>query len=98
MDIHSKINLRVLLKNAKKDLSWKTKKNKMSKSKNFSISFELTDNQQKVFDEWKAAIMTIYGESGHFKWTISPTGVGNGIEVWSSLTKTTLDLTDTSVW
>jgi hypothetical protein len=69
-----------------------------SKSKNLSISFELSDKQQKVFDEWQQAILTIYGEYGHFKWTISPTGIGNGIEVWSSLAKTTLDLTDTSDW
>lgn len=96
MDIHSKINLRVLLKNAKKDLSWKTKKNEMNN--NISISFELNDKQQKLFDEWQNAIRTIYGECGHFKWTISPTGIGNGIEVWSSLTKTTLDLTDTDNW
>ena len=70
----------------------------MKKSKNLSISFELSDKQQAQFDEWKGAIKKIYGEYGHFKWTISPTGVGNGIEVWSSLAQTSLDLTDTSDW
>ena len=70
----------------------------MKKSKNLSISFELNDKQQKEFDEWQKAIKKIYGEYGHFKWTISPTGVGNGIEVWSSLAKTSLDLTDMSDW
>lgn len=70
----------------------------MKKSKNLSISFELNDKQQALFDEWKAAIKTIYGEYGHFKWTISPTGVGNGIEVWSSLAQTSLDLTDIDSW
>lgn len=67
-------------------------------NKNLSISFELSDKQQVQFDEWKEAIKKIYGEYGHFKWTISPTGIGNGLEVWSSLTKTTLDLTDMDSW
>lgn len=70
----------------------------MKKSKNLSISFELSDKQQKEFDEWKEAIRTIYGEYGHFKWTISPTGVGNGVEVWSELARTSLDLTDMDSW
>lgn len=66
--------------------------------KNLSISFELSDKQQAKFDEWREAIHKIYGEYGHFKWTISPTGIGNGIEVWSSLSKTSLDLTDMETW
>ena len=70
----------------------------MSNKNNFSISYQLTDNQQAVFDDWSAAIKKIYGERGHFKWTISPNGVGTGIEVWSSLAKTRLDLTDVVDW
>jgi len=69
-----------------------------SKNKNLSISFELNDKQQAKFDEWRDAIKKIHGEYGHFKWTISPTGVGDGIEVKSSLTGTSLDLTDMDSW
>lgn len=65
-----------------------------SSENNFSISFILTNKQQARFDEWKEAIKKIYGEYGHFSWTISPTGVCDGLEVWSSLAKTNIDLTD----
>ena len=65
---------------------------------NLSISFELSDKQQARFDEWKAAIKKIYGEHGHFRWTISPTGIGIGIEVYSVLAGATLDLTDVDSW
>ena len=65
---------------------------------NLTISFTLSDTEQQLFDDWKEAIKKIYGEYGHFEWTISPTGVGNGIEVWSSLAKTSIDLTDMDNW
>ena len=65
---------------------------------NLSISFELSDKQQARFDEWKAAIKKIYGEYGHFRWTISPTGIGSGLAVYSDLARTTLDLTDVDSW
>ena len=70
----------------------------MKKSKNLSISFELSDAQQKEFDDWKDAIKKLHGEYGHFEWTISPTGIGNGIRVWSSLAKVELDLTEVDTW
>jgi hypothetical protein len=63
--------------------------------KNLTISFTLTNKQQARFDEWKDAIKKIYGDCGHFKWTVSPTEVDNSIEVWSSLTETRLDLKET---
>lgn len=69
-----------------------------SKSKNLSISFELSDAQQKDFDEWKSAIKNIYGEYGTFEWTIKPTGIGNGLVVYSKLANAKLDLTDIDSW
>jgi len=71
---------------------------KVSKKPNIKISVELSDKQQDTFDEWKEAIKYIYGEYGHFEWTISPTGIGNGIEVWSSLAQTSINLTDVENW
>jgi len=66
--------------------------------KNFGLSFNLSDKQQKEFDEWKSAIKKIHGEYGSFEWTIIPTGIGNGLVVYSKLTKTKLDLTDMDSW
>lgn len=74
----------------------KTKKS--NSKKNVSMSFTLSDRQQALYDEWIEAIKKIHGEYGHFRWTISPTGIGKCIEVQSSLTNTILDLTDVDDW
>ena len=66
--------------------------------KNKVIHEELNDKQQAMYEEWISHIKAIYGEYGHFTWKISPTGIGSGIEVYSHLTKTTLDLTDVDSW
>jgi hypothetical protein len=68
------------------------------KKKNYSLSFELNDKQQKKFDKWQSHIKALYGEYGAFTWTISPTGIGEGIVVYSHNAKVELDLTDVSSW
>jgi hypothetical protein len=70
----------------------------MEKKKNYEIHEVLSDKQQEMFDEWKSHIKALYGEYGPFTWKITPTGIGSGIEVYSHLTKTTLDLTDVDSW
>ena len=66
--------------------------------KNKVIHEELNDKQQAMYEEWISHIKAIYGEYGSFTWKITPTGIGSGIEVYSHLTKTTLDLTDVDSW
>jgi hypothetical protein len=68
------------------------------KTKNYTITVELDDEQQNRFDEWKSHIKAIYGEYGLFTWKITPTGVGSEIVVYSHKTKTELDLTDVESW
>jgi hypothetical protein len=58
-----------------------------TKGKNYSLSFELNDKQQKKYDGWKSHIKALYGEYGSFTWTITPTGIGLGISVFSELAK-----------
>lgn len=70
----------------------------MSVKNNYIIHEELNDKQQALYDEWISHIKAIYGEYGIFTWHITPTGIGNGIEVYSHLTKTKLDLTDVESW
>jgi len=65
---------------------------------NIVIHEELNDKQQRMFDEWISHIKAIYGEYGNFTWKISPTGIGNGIVVYSHKTETELDLTDADSW
>jgi hypothetical protein len=69
----------------------------MSK-KNRVISVELTDKQQKEFDKWCGHLKALYGEIGSLTWKISPTGIGEGIIVYSHNAKVELDLTDVSSW
>lgn len=68
------------------------------KKKNYEIHEVLSDKQQAMYDEWKGHIKALYGEYGTFTWKITPTGIGNGIEVYSHKTKTELDLTDVDSW
>jgi hypothetical protein len=70
----------------------------MEKKKNYAIHEELNDKQQARYEEWLSHIKAIYGEYGPMTWHISPTVIGSGIEVYSHLTKTKLDLTDEDSW
>jgi hypothetical protein len=62
------------------------------------IQVELTDEQQKKFEEWSKKIKDLYGEYGLMTWSVTPYGMGNGITVYNHLTKLELDLTDTDSW
>ena len=62
------------------------------------IHEELTEKQQKMYDEWLSHIKAIYGEYGTFTWKITPTGIGSGVVVYSHHTRTELDLTDVDSW
>ena len=63
-----------------------------------TISYTLDEDEIKKFEEWKEHIKSIYGHYGVFKYIITPTGIGTCFEVYSELTKTTLDLTDETKW
>ena len=62
------------------------------------IHEELNEGQQKMYDEWLSHIKAIYGEYGTFTWKITPTGIGNGLVVYSHLAKVEIDLTDVESW
>jgi hypothetical protein len=62
------------------------------------IHEELNDKQQEMYDEWLSHIKAIYGEYGTFTWKITPTGIGNGLVVYSHLAKVEIDLTDVESW
>lgn len=62
------------------------------------MQFELTDSQMFKLKEWQEKIKDLFGEYGSYTYSFTPTGIGNGIEAYSHLTKTTLDLTDIDTW
>jgi hypothetical protein len=62
------------------------------------MKFEIYPDQIKKLDEWKKKIKDLYGEYGHYSYTFSPTGIGNGVKVKSHLSNLELDLTDVDTW
>jgi hypothetical protein len=62
------------------------------------ICVELNDKQQKQYDEWCEHIKSLYGEYGMMTWKITPTGIGEGISVYSKRANVELDLTDVESW
>jgi hypothetical protein len=61
-------------------------------------TFTLNDKQEQHLKEWQEAIFTIYGEYGNFEYRFRPTGIGDGVKVWSDLAKYSINLTDTDSW
>ena len=62
------------------------------------MKFELTDAQVVKLKEWQEKIKDLFGEYGNYTYSFTPTGIGDGVQVWSDLTKTKLDLTDIDSW
>ena len=62
------------------------------------ITLELSNKQQKKFDKWCTHIKAIYGEIGLLTWSITPNGIGEGIEVYSHAARVKIDLTDVDSW
>jgi hypothetical protein len=62
------------------------------------MKFELDEAQMVKLKEWQEKIKDLFGEYGLYTYSFTPTGIGDGVEVYSHLTKTKLDLTDIDTW
>lgn len=60
--------------------------------------FELTARQEKELKEWQEKIKDLYGEYGTYTFKFTPTGIGNGVVVYSHLTKLELDISHEEEW
>ena len=60
--------------------------------------FELTARQEKELKEWQEKMKDLYGEYGTYTFKFTPTGIGNGVVVYSHLTKLELDISHQEVW
>ena len=69
-----------------------------SQHMNKIITVELNDKQEKMFDEWKSHLKSLYGEYGLLTWKITPNGIGEEIVVYSHRANVELDLTDVDSW
>jgi len=70
----------------------------METKKGKTKTFTLDEDQVKKLEEWQEHIRAIYGEYGHYEYRFSSSGIGQMVEVYSQLTKTTIDLTDVDKW
>jgi hypothetical protein len=61
-------------------------------------TFTLDEDQVKKLEEWQEHIRAIYGEYGRYEYRFSSSGIGQMVQVYSQLTKTTIDLTDVDKW
>ena len=62
------------------------------------MKFELTARQEKELKEWQEKIKDLYGEYGTYTFKFTPTGIGNGVVVYSHLTKLELDISHEEEW
>lgn len=69
-------------------------KEKKGKTKNFTLD----EDQVVKLEEWQGHIKAIYGEYGNYEFRFKPTGIGDGVEVYSDLANITLNLTDVEKW
>lgn len=60
--------------------------------------FELTARQEKELKQWQEKIKDLYGEYGTYTFKFTPTGIGNGVVVYSHLTKLELDISHQEDW
>ncbi len=62
------------------------------------MTFTISESEMKAIKEWQELIKNLYGEYGIFTYKFTPTGVGNGIVVYSHLANIEKDFTDMDTW
>ena len=60
--------------------------------------FKLDRDQVKQLKKWQKAIKHVHGKYGTFEYKFTPTALCTTVKVYSKLTNTEIDLTDTSKW
>lgn len=63
-----------------------------------TIKFELSKEQIEKLNVWQEAIRVIHGEYGLYEYRFTPTGIGDGVTVYSHIAKAELDLTEYDKW
>ena len=60
--------------------------------------FNLNEVEAKRLEKWQKKIKKKHGKYGSYTFKFTPTGIGNGIDVYSDLEDKTKDLTDYDSW
>jgi hypothetical protein len=62
------------------------------------MTFTISESEMKAIKEWRELIKSLYGEYGLYTYKFTPTGIGNGIVVYSHLANIEKDFTDMDTW
>ncbi len=62
------------------------------------MEFSLNDKEKKKLKKWQNSIKEIYGKYGTYTYSFTPTGIGNGVKVYSHLVDKEIELTDYDSW
>ena len=60
--------------------------------------FYLNEVEEKRFNKWKKKIKKKHGKYGLYTFKFTPTGIGNGISVYSDLEDKEKNITDYDSW
>ena len=69
----------------------------MKKTK-YNYNFFLNEVEAKRLEKWKKKIKKKHGKYGSFTFKFTPTGIANGIDVYSDLEEKDKDITDYDSW
>lgn len=61
-------------------------------------AFSISRCEKAHLDKWMSSIKEKHGKYGGYRYTFTPTGIGVNIEVYSTLEKQTLDITNYEKW
>lgn len=62
------------------------------------MEFKLTEKQVSQIKEWQDKIFDLFGEYGSYEYRFTPTGIGDGLYVYSKLAKIGKDFSNVEDW
>ena len=62
------------------------------------MEFKLTEKQETQIKEWQDKIFDLFGEYGSYEYHFTPTGIGDGLYVYSRLAKIGKDFSNVEDW
>jgi hypothetical protein len=71
---------------------------KIVKNEERNHSFYLNEVEEKRLEKWQKKIKKKHGKYGSYTFKFTPTGIGNGISVYSYLEDKEKDITDYDSW
>ena len=66
--------------------------------KKLVTKFGLSEKEKEAAHKFSKAVKEIYGKHGTIKYIFTPTGIGHCVDIYSELTDSGKDITDTSNW